>query len=324
MSSERELASQMLRGLLDAAQICCLLGVATIVLLLIVPYSAGVHGDGQDTYWGLGYYDRLKLMFDGPGIASVYFVVVMNFGIYALSDRNELIAGWARGEWVRRSLYFLVLVSPWLIVASGSRIGRITLALSVLVGCLSRPVRRASLILLPSAIVALALAADFQSFPSSIRYASGLVSQNFDDTATMEKLRLKDRFFEPEERVDLAASALLAFRESPLLNKAIGMGYGVSGFRESTYSSPHNELMNLVTEVGVPGFLAYIVFWFKSFSRIFTANMLNRCPAALVIGLNLIAICGLSVVYEMKTRGFVLTFLLLAFSMQHFCNESQT
>lgn len=324
ISSERELASQMLRGLLDAALIGCLLGAATIVLLLIVPYSAGLKGDGQDTCWGLCYHDRLKLMFDGPGIASVYFVVVMNFGIYALSDRNELIAGWARGEWARRSLYFLVLMSPWLIVASGSRIGRIGLALSVLVGILSRPVRRVSLILLPPALVALGLAADFQSFPSSIRYAFALVSQNSDDIAAVEKLRLQDRFFQPEQRAYLMAAASLAFQEWPLLNKAIGMGYGVSGFSESTYPSPHNQLMKLVTEIGVLGFVAYLMFWFKSFSRIFSANMLHRCPAVWVIGVNLIAICGLSVVYEIGNRGFVLTFLLLAFSMQHYCDESKT
>ncbi len=58
-----------------------IIGGTAIILVVVISFSMGVSGDGRDTIWGLGYFDRLALMFDGPGMAGSYFVVPMAVGI---------------------------------------------------------------------------------------------------------------------------------------------------------------------------------------------------------------------------------------------------
>jgi hypothetical protein len=110
------------KGFLESAQIAASLGVVAVVLLLVTSYSTGVVGDGKNTLWGLGYFDRFTLLFDGPSVAACYFVVAMSFAICELSKH----AGDEK-KWSRAGFLFLVQISPWLIVASGSRVGKIVL-----------------------------------------------------------------------------------------------------------------------------------------------------------------------------------------------------
>lgn len=96
--------NQLRKGFLDSAQIAAALGCVALVLLVLTPYSTGLAGDGQDTLWGLGYFDRLTLLFDGLGVAAIYFVGAMSFAIHPLSERSStqgLVRDAASFPWYR-------------------------------------------------------------------------------------------------------------------------------------------------------------------------------------------------------------------------------
>lgn len=304
--------NQLRKGFLDSAQIAAAFGCVALILLCVAPYSTGLTGDGQGALWGLAYFDRLTLLFDGPGIAAVYFVGAMGFAIHALSEDCSAISGWSR-----KRLLFLVQVSPWLIVATGSRIGKIALVVLILTGVSWKSVRRASLIALPTTFAALLIALDFQSFPSAVKFHLGYVFPEFFDSSALEKLRLAGRLLAWEERGDLWRHAIASLREAPLLNQAIGMGYGVSGYSSSIYPSPHNQFAGLIVQVGVLGFASYFLFWLTCSWRVLASAWRFRSSevgASWAFAVSLISICGLGVAYEVETKGGVLVLLLMIFN----------
>jgi hypothetical protein len=305
---------QLLKGFLDSAQIAAVLGAIVLVLLLVTS-SMGITGDGPDAVWGLGYStDRLKLLFDGPGVAGSYFVVAMSFAIVAFSINGRSMEKW-RG---RGGLLFLIHIAPWLVVASGSRVARMALIALILTGLLCRPVRRILLIALPSSLIALMVMLDFQSFPGAARFSIDHVLPGvYSNGQNLEGLRLGSRFFEWEQRGDLLHQACVIFKELPLINRLLGMGHGVAGYRTSPYPSPHDQYFDLLIEVGLCGFLAYFAFWLTSSRRVI-ACLLHHRSFASTIGwafcASVISIVGLSVAYEINTKGIVLVLLLLIFS----------
>ncbi|MCG9095344.1 O-antigen ligase family protein [Laribacter hongkongensis] len=304
--------NQLRNGFLDSAQIAAAFGCLAIVLLVVTPYSTGLTGDGRETLWGLAYFDRLKLMFDGPGVAAIYFVGAMGFAVHALSEYGNATRGWSRTR-----LLFLVQVSPWLIVATGSRVGKIALGVLILTGLSWKSVRRASLIALPMTFAALLIALDFQSFPSAVKFQLGYFFPEFFDTGALEKLRLAGRFLALEERGDLMYHAIGTIREAPLLNQIIGMGYGVSGYRSSLYPSPHDQFISLIVQVGVLGFVSYLLFWLTCSWRVLESAWKfssSGVGASWAFGASLISICGLAVAYEVETKGWILVLLLMMFN----------
>lgn len=319
-SPTNRIFSDMYDGFLDSAKIATVLGVIVITLSLVTPYSTGIEDDGRDTLWGLEYFDRLKLMFDGPGIAASYFVGAMAFVIYALSQCGSTIKGWSR-NW----LLFLVQALPWLVVASGSRVGRIALAILILAGLLWSPVRRASLIALPMTIAALLIMMDFQSFPSAVKYSLGHIFPEHFNIEKIDDLRLHARLFALEERGDLLKHSISALQEESMLRKIIGIGYGITGYRTSPYPSPHNLFLGLIIQVGILGFLSYFLFWFICTKPIFTsAKNLNSSEQGVrwAFCISLVSILGLAVSYEVQTRGWVLMLLLMMHSWLNFNKKS--
>jgi hypothetical protein len=304
--------NQLRKGFLDSAQIAAAFGCVALILLCVAPYSTGLTGDGRGALWGLAYFDRLTLLFDGPGIAAVYFVGAMGFAIHALSEDCSAISGWSR-----KRLLFLVHISPWLIVATGSRIGKIALVVLIVSALSHKSVRRASLIALPMTLAALLIALDFQSFPSALKFHLGYVFPEFFDSSALEKLRLAGRLLAWEERGDLLRHAIASLREAPLLNQAIGMGYGVSGYSSSIYPSPHNQLVGLIVQVGVLGFATYFLFWLTCSWRVLASAWRFRSSevgASWAFGVSLISIFGLAVAYQVETKGGVLVLLLMMFN----------
>lgn len=300
------------KGFLDSAQLAAAFGCVALVLLVVTPYSSGLTGDGQDTLWGLAYFDRLKLMFDGPGVAAIYFVGGMSLAILVLSEHGN-----GTKSWSRIGLLFLVQASPWLIVATGSRVGKIALVALILTGLLYKSVRRVSLIALPATFIALLIALDFQSFPSAVQYWIGFIFPELFDTSTLEKLRLAGRFLALEERGDLMRHAIAMFREAPLINQVIGLGYGVSGYRLSLYPSPHNQFVGLLVEVGLLGFATFFLFWLSCSWRVLASALRfgsSEVGVSWAFGICLISIFGLAFAYEITTKGWVLVLLLLLFN----------
>lgn len=202
-------------------------------------------------------------------------------------------------------------------MATGSRIGKIALVVLILTGLLWKSVRGASLIALPTTFFALLIALDFQSFPSAVKFSVGHVSPEFFDVNALEKIRLADRFWALEERGDLMADAISTVREAPLLNQIIGMGYGVSGYRLSSYPSPHDQFMGLIVRVGVLGFVSFFLFWLTCSWRVFASAWRfssSEVGVAWAFGVNLISIFGLAVAYDVGTKGWVLVLLLIMFN----------
>lgn len=312
VSSAPTVFNQLRKGFLDSAQIATAFGCVALVLLFVTPYSTGLAGDGRDTLWGLAYFDRLKLMFDGPGVAAIYFVGAMSFAVHALSEQGGAIRNSARAR-----LLFLVHASPWLIVATGSRVGRIALVVLILTGLSWKSVRSVSLVALPTTFAALLVALDFQSLPSAVKFHLGYVFPEFFDASALEKLRLDDRFLALEERGDLLRQAIPAVGEAPLLNQVIGMGYGVSGHSSSLYPSPHNQFIGLIVQVGVLGFASYFLFWRTCSWRVLSSAWRfssSGVGASWAFCVSLISIFGLAVAYQVETKGWVLVLLLMMFN----------
>lgn len=88
--------NQLHNELVDSAQIAEAFGCVELVLLFVALYWTG--RGWSDTLWGLAYFDRLKLMFDGLGVVATYFVGFMSFAAHALSEYDSAIKGWARAR----------------------------------------------------------------------------------------------------------------------------------------------------------------------------------------------------------------------------------
>lgn len=312
VSQDSSIFAQLYRGILDSAMIAAMIGGIAIILLVVTPFSMGVAGDGRDTIWGLGYFDRLTLMFNGPGVAGSYFVVAMAVGIHELSRDSG-----AMKKWKKNGLLLLVNLSPWLTVATGSRVGKIALVVLVLSGLLWKPVRRATLIVIPSALASILVSLDFQSLPNAVQFGLGKIFPDFFDMPTLEKQRLGERFWQLEQRGELLRHSMQVIREAPVVNQLIGMGYGVAGYRTSPYSEPHNQFVGMVVEVGIFGFLSSGSFALICMWQAFAA--LRNLPrpqksSAWAFSISLISILGLATSYQITTTGIVLILLLLMLS----------
>lgn len=312
VSQDPSIFAQLYRGVLDSATIAAMIGGIAIILLVVTPFSMGGGGDGRDTIWGLGYNDRLALMFDGPGVAGSYFVVAMAVGIHELSRDSG-----AMKKWKKNGLLLLVNLSPWLTVATGSRVGKIALVVLVLSGLLCKPVRRATLMVIPSALAAILVSLDFQSLPNAIQFSLGKIFPDSIDMRTLEKQRLGERFWQPEQREELLRDSIQVIREAPVVNQLIGMGYGVAGYRTSPYGEPHNQFVGTVVEVGIFGFLSLGSFALNCIWQAFAflRNLaLPQKSSAWAFSVSLISILGLAISYQITTKGIVLILLLLMLS----------
>lgn len=336
-------ANDILKGFLHASIGATLLGVVAVFLLFVTPYSSGTNTIGNNTIYGLGYYDRMQLLFEGPSFAGMYFVIVAGLAMYAMS-RNIGVKRWL--------LIVILQLAPWLIMASGSRVARISLVLVLLTGLLAPTLRRTTLFLLPSAAIALLVAVNFQSLPSAVMYSlkkvdlasmqhglevrlpyldSRLATSVPASGLSADELRLlsiKGRFFVDHERTALLKDSIDFFFSSSSLVQWIGNGYGVAGFRESVIPSPHQQPLDLLIEVGVLGFVIYYLFLLSSLAvllRAKTKDWMAQKPLHYMLAILFISIGGLSLAYETGTRGITLVViaLLLASSIHRISGGGQ-
>lgn len=299
-------ADEILKGFLHASIGATLIGIVAVVLLFGTPYSTGTNTIGNNTIYGLGYFDRMQLLFQGPSFAGMYFVIVAGLAICAMS-RHLGIKNWL--------LIVLLQASPWLVMASGSRVARISLVLVLLTGLLASALRRTTLLMLPSAAIALLVAVNFQSLPSAVMYsvatsvpASGLSADE------LRLLSIKGRFFVDHERTALLKNSIEFFFSSPPLAQWIGNGYGVAGFRESAIPSPHQQPQDVLIEVGMLGFVTYYLFLLSCLVILFrtkTNDWGAKKPLHYMFATLFVAIAGLSLAYETGTRGITLVVIAL-------------
>lgn len=315
-------ADEILKGFLHASIGATLIGIVAVVLLFVTPYSTGTNTIGNNTIYGLGYFDRMQLLFDGPSFAGMYFVVVTGLAIFAMS-RHLGIKNWL--------LIVMLQVSPWLVMASGSRVARISLVLVLLTGLLASTLRRTTLLILPSAAIALLVALNFQSLPSAVMYsvatsvpASGLsgvpasgLSGAPASGLSVDKLSLlsvKGRFFVDHERIALLENSIEFFFSSPPLAQWIGNGFGVAGFRKSAIPSPHQQPQDVLIEVGLLGFVTYYLFQLSCLVvllRAKTKDWMVKKPLHYMLAVLFVSIGGLSLAYETGTRGITLVVIAM-------------
>lgn len=303
-TDRRGMFIEMLHGFMHSAFWAMGIGLATIVLLFFIPYSSGTNQIGNDAIFGLAYFDRMQLLFVGPTFAGVFFVVAMGFAIS--------IAAGKKGSSKLLIIAFLQF-APWLIMASGSRVGRIGLIVMMVVCLVQKPLRHTALLALPSSLLALAIGLEFQSLPSAVKYFVGLFFPKIFDPEHFAPLSLAGRFFDGGERTVLVQSASSFFANSSILNWVLGHGFGVAGFRTATFPSPHQQPMDLLIEVGIVGLLAYYAFLASLFLHAYRAKLteLYLAPAfASILYACFSCLMLLSLAYEIGNRG--ITFVLLA------------
>lgn len=233
-----------------------------------------------------------------------------------------------------RVLGFLLQISPWLVMASGSRGARIALVVVLVWGLFLRDTRSTSLRVLPSAALALWIASTYQSLPSAIGYSVanlldllgrvGISSSGAywgSLAADMALLNLEGRFFADMERVTLAKEAFAYFLNATHLNQWVGHGLGVAGFRTSGFPSPHQEPLDLLIETGIVGTVIYALFVVGVIAMLIRALRADNLEDSLLAKSLLVsAVClgALSLGAEIGTSGTLL--FLLALSMVNFSN----
>lgn len=309
--NERAPFEDILKGFLHASIGAAIIGVVAIILLFVTPYSTGSNGLGNNTIYGLGYFDRMQLLFEGPSFAGMYFVIAIGLAIYAINrniGRNS------------RLLTIFLQISPWLVMASGSRAARICLVLILLTGLLVTALRRTTLLVLPSAAIAFLVAVDFQSLPSATMYSLAKAYPDSGLSASeLSPLSLDERFFQDNERIMLLKNSIAFFFSSSPLAQWIGNGFGVAGNRASPFPGPHQQPLDLLIEVGVLGFVTYCLFMLSCLvvlMRTKAADESVKRPLHYMLAASLGSMALFSLTYETGTRGIgmVMITLILASS----------
>jgi hypothetical protein len=317
---EPKIFHQLLFGFLDSLCIITVLGVLVTVMILTLPYSQGPDGDGRYTLFGLGYFDRLKLFFDGPGVSGCYFVIGMAIAFYVLSIRDGVLRFTNR-----RALLLAIQVIPWLVIASGSRTAKLAMVAIIVIGLCTKFTRMVAVTSLPSSLLALLIGLDSQSLLMAVRFWTNYFLpdfQFFDSEHAPHGVTvgvLEGRFFEFGERAVLLMETVAALSSMPWVQNILGMGLGVAGYSASPYPSPHNLILDMVVEVGLLGAMSYFVFWGMCWlgCRGLPGNsdQLNQFRRSLFAGM--IALAGLFTGYDASQRGITLFFLLLLISYVH-------
>lgn len=326
--SRWEIVEGLVEGLAWGAVGQCVVALLALPLLFILPFE-----EGNDTVFGLAYYDRYKSTMPGPVNLGMFFVAAVPLVILWMRWRSSTIK--TRIGWI------YLQMAPWLVVITGSRTARVVM-IGVFLSCLLKATTRVSvLLMLPSTAIAFYLGFYFESFPSAIRAMLGDV-----DAAGNS---IKGRFFDISDRTGLIQSAIealpmlgqnsvkvastlyapesaISFRMAPLaellppqvvdvLNLLFGYGPGVGGYVQSGYPSPHTTVLNLLIDTGVLGFTFCCTFFIWLALRLFVRSFSRSDPHAITIWLCLLCYGAASVAngtYVPQWWGYYSAILVLA------------
>jgi len=323
-----EVVDGLVDGLAWGAIGQCVIAVLALPLLFILPFQ-----EGNDTVFGLAFYDRYKSTMPGPVNLGMFFVAVMPVVLLWMRSGSNPIR--TRVGWVYLQL------APWLVVITGSRTARIVMIGILLSFFLKSATRRNALLILPSTVGAFYLGFYFESFPAAIRALLG------DSNAAA--LSIKGRFFDVSDRSGLIQSAIDAlpllgqnsinvaaalydsaransFWLPPLanvlppellvmLNTLFGYGAGVGGYVRSGFPSPHTTILNLLIDSGVLGGVLCCAFFIWLALRLFVRSFSRSDPNAITVWLCLLSYGAASVAngtYVPQWWGYYSVVLILA------------
>lgn len=103
---DMNLLTPLIDGFLWAVFVQATVAAVAIVLVVVSPYSAG-----NDTVFGMGYFDRMKTTFSGPDHAGVFFAASIPLVILWANQRQERIA--------RTVAMVYLQLAPWFVIATG-------------------------------------------------------------------------------------------------------------------------------------------------------------------------------------------------------------
>ena len=218
--------------------------IALLTFPLLLMFQAH---EGNDTVFGLAYYERYKSTFPGPVNLGMFVVVSMPL-ILLWMNRH------AAKSWI--GLTYLQFL-PWVVIISGSRTARGVGLFVLLFTILRRETRMTSIAILPSAVGASYIGFFYNSFPAALRALFG------DDESTT--LSFKGRFFDLSDRTGLVAQTETWLTSGwqgveGWFHTIFGFGAGVGGYVQSGFPSPHTMVLNLIVDTGVVGLLLYACF----------------------------------------------------------------
>jgi hypothetical protein len=295
----------------------CAIAFVGVPLLFTIPYS-----QGNDTIFGLGFYDRYKSTFPGPVNLGMFSIVAV-----------PLVVAWMRGSAAKSAWGWIYLqCAPWLVVISGSRTARLVVIAAIVALFVKAETRFKALMMLPSTIVAFYLGFYYNSFPAAVRAAFG------DSYSASQSL--KGHFFDLENRTGLVSSAIDALpfnasghgilttimRERTLgsklpvwllegINSVLGYGAGVGGYAQSGFPTAHTMLLNLLIDSGILGLVLFVVFIAWLSLRLTIRSFRASDRDSLTTWLCLIALASAMVAngtYVPQLWGFYLVTIILA------------
>ena len=283
----------LLRGFLHSIILISIVGIAITIVIAQIPYiyndpssgivMKGANGIGNYTIYGLGYFNRLTLLFPGPVYAGVFFCLGTALTIYHLSLKDQI-------KNTRILVIIILQAFPWLIMASGSRTAKILLIITLLILCTNRRYRIYILYMMPSVVAALYISFWFNSLPNAINtlisilndyitiWSNGANATFFGDdlkkTEDLMWMSMKGNFLEDPIRMELIADTKNFFIDSPMVNKVIGIGLGASGYSLSDFPSPHQVFPAILIEIGIVGL---VIFLYAIWQLIISLLQVNSC-----------------------------------------------
>lgn len=267
------------------------IAVVALPLLLLSPFTFG-----NDTIFGLAYFDKYKSTFSGPVSLGIFFVISVPL-VLIWMDVKE------RSSWLAK-LY--LQFAPWIMMATGSRTARIAEIGMIGMLLLLPKSRMRTLAFLPSALVAYIVGFHYQALPPAIfRFFSTDVDPSRD---------MSDRFFVVTDRIEFTKETIAEMAKESVFVKLFGLGPGTGGYRTSGFPSPHNMLLNQWAETGFIGTLLLVGFMLLLIWGL-TKYSLSRSPDADQGWILLIAIASFAAVnatYAPHFWGYVMVLLLLA------------
>lgn len=214
-----------------------IIGALAIPALIAWPSTAG-----NDTLYGLGYYYRYKGTFSGP-VSFAFFIIVSVPLILLWAQRIGRLP-WAAAAYLQ--------FSPWLLMATASRAGRVAAIVPFLMLLRHKETRKHMVMILPSAAIAYWLCFYYVSLPAAIEAVTGVLSD--------PSMEMSDRYFESSERTELVKETVHSMLKAPWIVDLFGNGPGVGGYSTSGFPAAHNMIMNVWVETGAVGVLLFIAF----------------------------------------------------------------
>lgn len=214
----------------------------------------------NDTAWGLSYFDRLKSSFSVPAQASLFFAastcMFMHQWVFSHKKTTKLVSA------------ICLSMVVMLVIATGSRSGKLLIFLPLIVGIMYAPYRRISIVLMVLYASAIFPTAYYRSIisqpiPFMITQVNGLSTsvtigdlvpkKDWGEIPAEGSGNMGVTLFQDEHRSNYLFLSANKIRVNPW----VGAGLGLSGKAGTDVVDPHNSIMLVSMESGIPAAIMF-------------------------------------------------------------------